>query len=669
MFTDDELYRNLLLEPLRTCADYVPKMGQGGSGVSLLGFQRLYGDDPLYHWMGFDSPQLYAAHKAAGGMTSLYRQLGIGCERLFRTVVQDACDLNDEQANWSYSIVVSGGVERKLSLDARVDLADLEDSAVLRRVADWLEAYRMKLDVKTELRGAVFEVRQGYKSKDSKRQNADLANAATAYTQGYLPILAVMSMQLDNVLRIRYEGAKMGVLAGVPNSEDPLTSTFAFCRQVVGYDLESFFLQCGAVARASRRHTRSAFGAIVMTRQNADLTFKGNVDAGRHGWLRLTPAYSVALVRKTLAEVPPGSRIIDPFSGTGTTGLCAAEMGFDAKLVDINPFLVWLAKAKTYGYSEEILTSSLDTLEETVSVAASYPAGAELWQPAIFNIERWWSPSNLASLKRLRAALDEQHEHPAKDLLLVAFCKTLIGVSNAAFNHQSMSFKPQSDTLPLWETEGDHILERFAQEFKHILDTARMGLHGKISVELADSRNLSTVRGPEFDVLYTSPPYANRMSYIRELRPYMYWLRFIEEAKEAGELDWTAIGGTWGMATSRLIGWEPSNFIPLGSTFESVVSEIGSLPEKNSALLARYVHRYFHDMWGHFQAARRILTPGGQAIYIVGNSTFFGKLVPTQEWYAELMLNAGFSEVTIEVLRKRNSKKELFEYAVTGHVG
>lgn len=208
MFTDDELYRNLLLEPLRTCADYVPKMGQGGSGVSLLGFQRLYGDDPLYHWMGFDSPQLYAAHKAAGGMTSLYRQLGIGCERLFRTVVQDACDLNDEQANWSYSIVVSGGVERKLSLDARVDLADLEDSAVLRRVADWLEAYRMKLDVKTELRGAVFEVRQGYKSKDSKRQNADLANAATAYTQGYLPILAVMSMQLDNVLRIRYEGPK-----------------------------------------------------------------------------------------------------------------------------------------------------------------------------------------------------------------------------------------------------------------------------------------------------------------------------------------------------------------------------------------------------------------------------------------------------------------------------
>lgn len=229
------------LEPLRTSAEYIPKMGQAGSGVRLSDFQKLYGEDPLYHWMGFDSPQLYAAHKAAGGMTSLYRQLGIGCERLFRTVIQDAYNLDNEQANWSYSTMISGGAERRLSLDARVDLRHLEDSDMSRRFADWLESYRTKLDVKTELHGAVFEVRQGYKSKDSKRQNADLANAATAYTQGYLPVLAVMSLQLDHVIRIRYEGAKIGVLAGNSSSQDPLVSTFAFCKHVVGYDLKNFF--------------------------------------------------------------------------------------------------------------------------------------------------------------------------------------------------------------------------------------------------------------------------------------------------------------------------------------------------------------------------------------------------------------------------------------------
>ena len=67
-----------------------------------------------------------------------------------------------------------------------------------------------KLDVQSEIHGTVFEVRQGYKSKDSKRQNADLANAAAAYTQLYLPVLVVMSLQFDTDLRSRYRSREVG---------------------------------------------------------------------------------------------------------------------------------------------------------------------------------------------------------------------------------------------------------------------------------------------------------------------------------------------------------------------------------------------------------------------------------------------------------------------------
>jgi DNA modification methylase len=38
--------------------------------------------------------------------------------------------------------------------------------------------------------------------------------------------------------------------------------------------------------------------------------------------------------------------ILDPFSGTATTGLVAAEEGLSAQLFDINPFLVWFGNAK-----------------------------------------------------------------------------------------------------------------------------------------------------------------------------------------------------------------------------------------------------------------------------------------------------------------------------------
>ena len=91
------------------------------------------------------------------------------------------------------------------------------------------------------LTGTIFEVRQGYKSKDSKRQNADIANAATAYIKGYLPCATILSMQIDSDILERYRTEKWAVLTGSIGLNDPLRSTYDFMREIVGYDLSAFF--------------------------------------------------------------------------------------------------------------------------------------------------------------------------------------------------------------------------------------------------------------------------------------------------------------------------------------------------------------------------------------------------------------------------------------------
>lgn len=246
----DAKYAAILLDALRVSSDYLPKFGLGRRrGVSLDEFNAVYGADPLYSWIGFDAPAIYAAHRAAGGMTSLYRQLGIGCERLFRTLIQDAFGLTESQSTWAYSVPSTEGRRRVLKLDGRIDLGHLPESRAKRRLNNWIDGFREKLDVESEIRGVVFEVRQGYKSKDSKRQNADLANAVAAYTQRYLPVLAVMSMQIDSDLRTRYEMGKWGVLSSATDSDDPHYSTYAFFNQAVGYDLQGFFQRNSADIR------------------------------------------------------------------------------------------------------------------------------------------------------------------------------------------------------------------------------------------------------------------------------------------------------------------------------------------------------------------------------------------------------------------------------------
>jgi hypothetical protein len=397
-------------------------------------------------------------------------------------------------------------------------------------------------------------------------------------------------------------------------------------------------------------------------RQRADYTHKFNTNTGRHGWLRLTPAYSLKIVEELIINHVDAQRIFDPFCGTGTTALSAAYHGHEGVTTDINPFLVWLAKTKTAQYSPAAVASTRDACAAALDLVrrrAVEPVAA----PPIFNIERWWTPKALEFLRLLRSAIAQTTAElsPQRDLLLVAFCRTLIEQSNAAFNHQSMSFKDdQQFSLELDVDMG----AAYADDVHFVLDGAAENPPGIGTVVYGDSRHPDKAVTGSFDLVITSPPYVNRMSYIRELRPYMYWLGFLESGRDAGELDWTAIGGTWGVATSRLTDWQHDDGYFESAQLTSVLEQISHADNKNGPLLANYVAKYFDDMWAHFRGLTQVLASGAELHYIVGNSTFYGSLVSAEQHYAEMMAALGFKNIQCRAIRKRNSKKELIEFDV-----
>ncbi len=411
------------------------------------------------------------------------------------------------------------------------------------------------------------------------------------------------------------------------------------------------------------RLLRLYWGLLLMISQRADLTFKYNLKHGRHSWLRLTPAYSIKIVQQILAHNPTVTHVLDPFSGTGTTGLVCAENNVSCDLTDINPFLIWFAKAKTTNYKTEDLCLAQENVLTIQERALDVHETATLWFPPIHNITRWWSEKRLITLAKIYQAINQvlPHPSPARDLLLIAFCNLIIQWSNAAFNHQSMSFKDTSaKQLSLFDEEQE-IIHQFSSIAERIIASARTPLEGTVRTFLEDARQLHTPDHSKYDCVITSPPYPNRMSYIRELRPYMYWLGYLTDGREAGELDWQAIGGTWGIATSRLQSWE-SNGTPISYPgFEKTIADIAN----QSPVLANYVHRYFVDVSEHLQNLYPLLLPGARVFYIVGNSRFYETVVPVEKIYAALLSKYGFTDTQVEVIRKRNSKKELFEYIVS----
>ncbi|MDE0612365.1 MAG: DNA methyltransferase [Gammaproteobacteria bacterium] len=399
--------------------------------------------------------------------------------------------------------------------------------------------------------------------------------------------------------------------------------------------------------------------ALPKLKQRVEYTHKYNTRSGRHGWLRLTPAYSVKIVEELLAKYDGGGPVLDPFCGSGTTALCAAQYGLPSTTTDINPFLVWLAQVKTRKYNPTEVASARNALETLLARMGKDFDLAPV--PPIHKIERWWSDCNLTFLRELRGAIDGLGVPQAeKDLLDVAFCRTLIKLSNASFNHQSMSFKDNQPELSL-VTDAPAI---YRADASHVLETCQDDIHSDTTVCLQDARLLDSDSLGKFDLVITSPPYANRMSYIRELRPYMYWLRYLHEPREAGELDWLAIGGTWGVATSRLNGWTiRENY--RNDHLSSVVAAISGSHNRHAETLSRYVRKYCEDMFAHLSSLARVLRREARIHYIVGNSTFYGTLVSVERLYADMMEKVGFSNIDIRAIRKRNSKKELVEFVVS----
>jgi hypothetical protein len=404
------------------------------------------------------------------------------------------------------------------------------------------------------------------------------------------------------------------------------------------------------------------------------LTFRGNVSLGRHGWLRLTPAYSLRLVQELLKKSGPNEFVLDPFSGTGTTPLACASLGIRCHAVDINPFLVWLGNLKLTCFKKEAALAVKVAAAGIADGARDPDSGA--WKPDLHQIDKWWDAPTLQTLAALCDGirkLSPGRTDGAVDLLRVAFCRAMIQSANVSFGHQSMSFKKNGKDAELVPETPSRTARRIADAFlaaaNEIADSIAVDPPiAECRVFLGDSRDIPNALPAgerRYTAVITSPPYPNRMSYIRELRPYMYWLGYLSDGRAAGELDWKAIGGTWGCATSMLGAWTPSarRDIPFPQ-FDRIIRDIGN----GHPLLGRYVHKYFEDIKTHVSSLKTTLASGARCHYIVGNSKFYDTMLPVEAIYAVLFKEAGLVDVNVETIRKRTSKKELYEFIVHAHM-
>jgi hypothetical protein len=413
-------------------------------------------------------------------------------------------------------------------------------------------------------------------------------------------------------------------------------------------------------------------GPEFVNRSTKAITFQGKLDLPIHRWYRLTPSFSPRLAADIADhfQLGPSDQVLDPFSGVGTVPLSMKYRGIPACSVELNPYLHFVGTVKTRTYAEigdierrfeEFMREFKATLKAVPfeTKPDEYLSKEADFIPKISTPERWWSAGNLAQLVCLRKfVLDRKDNTLTGDLLRMGVLAILVVVSNAKHNHVSLTFadKPR----PTVDVAG--VLERQLLNMVSDLKAISTLPCAETTIYRGNSKSLSAVLPKEFRAaaVITSPPYPNRFSYARETRPHLFYFDFIRGAKEVGEMELDAIGGTWGKATSVLA----AGVAPINECVRKVLDPYVHGINTKGNLMASYVIKYFNDLYLHGEQLEKVTAPGCKLAYVIGNSKFYDEPLPSDKILASLFDYFGFQLDRIDKMRKRQSKTGLYEAVV-----
>jgi hypothetical protein len=367
-------------------------------------------------------------------------------------------------------------------------------------------------------------------------------------------------------------------------------------------------------------------------------------------------------------DTPPGSVLLDPFAGAGTTLIEGKLEGHRAIGFEINPLLHFVCKTSIeWGLRASSLREELAQIEDNVGDLKAKAKGKSIAElgyslPPIHNVYRWWREDVLLDLLILLRAIRSCSGDPKHIRFFeLALAGVLVpDLTNVTLGRLQLHFIDRTEhTICVWDTFKTHALTMIS-DLEQVASLADVGEAEVYNIDCTSPQ----VKGlPLIDRVVTSPPYPNRYSYVWNTRPHLYLLGFFGGPKEASELDLKTIGGTWGTATSALARGRVQ---PAFEVIELQIWPLSKEIRKLDNLMANYVMKYFNTLAQQIVAQDRLLSRNAQVAYVVGCSRIKDVYIETDVLLGRIFegLGLGYKVRKIERFRRRHSGKDLHESTV-----
>lgn len=369
----------------------------------------------------------------------------------------------------------------------------------------------------------------------------------------------------------------------------------------------------------------------------------------RHRWYYFKEAFSPAIVEHMISTsgLSAGSVVFDPFSGSGTTPLTAAQSGMLGAGVEVNPFLRFVAETKGLQADED---EFLKAIERAIKGAKSeLPSHLEEFStfsekaPLAQARDRWLFNSSVLRAYSGASKTTVGECRSVQNLAKLCLIGATMDCANASKDGKCLRYKKDWKSREYNKFDFIDSLEARSKIVYEDLKSCNTSSY-EMSVNLGDCRNYDIDK--KFDLCVTSPPYLNSFDYTDVYRPELFLGGFVSNMSELADLRFNTL------RSHVQIKWKDPVENEFGPKYKEVFEQISSrLTGLWNSRLPLMIQAYFEDLCLVLKALRKKAKTNASMCIVVSTSAYAGVEIPVDLIIADLANQTGWVLREVTVLR------------------
>jgi hypothetical protein len=368
-------------------------------------------------------------------------------------------------------------------------------------------------------------------------------------------------------------------------------------------------------------------------------------------WRSFKDAFAPELVEHAVEEMNrPVRHVVDPFGGSGTTGLAAQFLGVRPTVIEVNPYLADLIEAKLARYEIDEVRDSYSSLMSNVSSLKTvrrpyFPGAPKTFVEPGVDGRYLFSKQTAKRIALFRDAIGQVPEANIRRLFMVILGSIVVAVSNVVISGKGRRYRRG------WENRVEDPY-RLDSLFRQAAEGAIYDLHRyaarrcrSYTVLRGDARSL-LASIEEVQLAVFSPPYPNSFDYTDVYNVELWTLGYLRDRESNFTLRNSTLRSHVQIARDMSGSDYPSKLLTRTVTRLQAARKAMWNPR-----IPDMVSAYISDMGIVLASLHRKLCRGGRVYMVVGDSRYAGVHVPVAGILAEIAPVIGMTVRRIEPFR------------------